>query len=130
MTAPNPEFPLSLRGVIEAACAEHQCSLQSLTVMSNMTDPYRIDTPRNHALGQWFADARKRAGVRAGIHLRGCHYIFVSVEPPILKPDGTPYQNTTDDWLWLLSLSNVARWLGYVGFQEIVDERNAAPIIV
>jgi len=43
-------------------------------------------------------------------------------------PQGKPYTNTDDNWEWLCEYaSKAARWLGYVAFERIVDERNAAP---
>jgi hypothetical protein len=62
-------------------------------------------------------------------HLRGVHYVLVST-PGILKLDGTPYRNNLDDWLWLTKrAAKAARWLGYVPFDCIIDERNEAPRI-
>jgi hypothetical protein len=46
------------------------------------------------------------------------------------KPDGTPYANTEADWEWLSSeAGKAARWLGYLPFDQIVDQRNAAPTV-
>ena len=46
---------LRLRETIEAATADCGGSLGSLTVMSNLTDPYRIDTPANRRDAEWLA---------------------------------------------------------------------------
>ncbi len=44
-----------------------------------------------------------------------------------MKPDGTPYLNTFEDWLWLCKkAAKPARWHGYVPFERIVDENNDA----
>jgi hypothetical protein len=51
----------------------------------------------------------------------------VSTAPPLRKPDGTPYINSHDDWNWMEGVANRARWLGYIRFDDIVDERNAPP---
>jgi len=41
-----------------------------------------------------------------------------------------PYKNDEANWVFLMnSASKAARWLGYVPFNRIVDERNASPII-
>ena len=46
------------------------------------------------------------------------------------KPDGTPYTNTEADWLWLhAKAGKAARWLGYIPFEKITDERNAEPVV-
>lgn len=46
------------------------------------------------------------------------------------KPDGTPYGNTDDDWLWLQDdCAKAARFLGYIPFGQITDQRNAEPVI-
>ena len=44
------------------------------------------------------------------------------------KPDGTAYANTDEDWTWLSGdAGKAARWLGYLAFDQIVDQRNAPP---
>jgi hypothetical protein len=46
------------------------------------------------------------------------------------KPDGAPYTNTDPDWLWLQGdAGKAARWLGYIPFEQITDQRNAGPVI-
>jgi hypothetical protein len=48
----------------------------------------------------------------------------------VVKPDGKPYRNTDEDWIWLQEHpSKAARWLGYVPFEQIADERNDPPKI-
>lgn len=64
----------------------------------------------------------RRLGI-GQIHNRGLHYVLLT-HP---KPDGTPY--ATPDWHWLGEVCNAARWLGYVPFDQIVDERNAEPVL-
>ena len=60
------------------------------------------------------------------IHLRGLHYMVIG-QP---KPDRTPYTNTDADWTWLSQdAGKAARWLGYLPFDQIVDQRNTAPEI-
>lgn len=119
----------SLRSIIQMAADEEGLSLGDLTVMSNKTDPYRIDTPANHVLGRWVKDALDLTGAQVPIHPRGLHYAIISVDPPILKPNGEPYRNNDDDWTYLETCTNCARWLRYIPFEAILDERNAPPII-
>ena len=60
------------------------------------------------------------------IHLRGLHYMLLGRS----KPDGTAYANTEADWLWLSGQAGkAARWLGYLPFDQVVDQRNSAPTI-
>jgi hypothetical protein len=115
-----------LRATLEAAAADGY-KLKDLTVLSTANDPFRVDTKSGRIDGEWFAkllevkfpDGRK-------IHLRGFHYAILG-EP---KPDGTPYTNTHSDWAWLCrGAGKAARWLGYVPFDRIVDERNSAPVV-
>jgi len=47
-----------------------------------------------------------------------------------IKPNGLPYVNTDGDWAWLSGdACKAARWLGYVPFGQIIDQRNAAPTV-
>ena len=46
------------------------------------------------------------------------------------KPDGTPYVNDDDNWEWLQAdAAKAARFLGYIPFDQITDQRNAEPVI-
>ena len=72
----------------------------------------------------------KALGTTRRIHWRGLHYILVSGKKPVLKPNGEVYRNTDEDWLWLTGTAGkAARWLGYIPFERITDNRNAEPII-
>jgi hypothetical protein len=44
-----------LRAELAAAMDEHACSMKELTVLSEVRDPYRLDTPAKHRDGLWFA---------------------------------------------------------------------------
>jgi hypothetical protein len=102
--------------------------LDDLTVLTPQVDPYRHDTPTGRASGAWFRDLFIRL-VPSTIHLRGFHYTLVAVGG-ITKPDGTPYINDFENWLWLqMEASSAARWLGMVPFERILDERNERPIL-
>ena len=120
--------------------------MADLTVLTE-NDPYRIDTPDGHRIGAWFADQlRARRGDRL-THLRGFHYALVAAGD-VRKPDsgwrdpktgapskrganGAVYANTEEDWTWLQSeAAKAARWLGYVDFEQIIDNRNDPPFIL
>jgi hypothetical protein len=100
-----------------------------LLVLSIGKDPFEQDTPRGHAYGRWL---RVRLDLHAYgriIHIRGIHYLLVAVQ--VTKPDGTRYENTKKDYEWLNDrVAKAARWLRYVGFDEIVDERNEEAVRV
>jgi hypothetical protein len=127
---PTVSASTSLRHILESACEEYKASLNDFTVLSAAVDPYRLDTVSGHRDGQWLAEQLAKlygAGQRA--HWRGLHYAIVSAGD-IKKPNGETYRNTEDDWQWLITNpAKAARWLGYVPFDRIVDQRNAAPII-
>jgi len=115
-----------LHSVIAEAAAASGTSIGSLTVLSPANDPFRCDTRDGHTEGQWFAEQMPADG---SIHLRGLHYRIV-VRANIRKPDGAIYQNTDEDSVWLQQSANNARWLGYVDFARIIDERNAEPFLL
>jgi hypothetical protein len=120
----------ALRSVLETACEEQGCGLGNLTVLSAQVDPYRLDTPAGHRDGRWIAGQLKRALKRSTrIHWRGLHYVIVS-QGNVRKPDGEIYRNTDEDWEWLSTVAGKsARWLGYIPFDKITDNRNAEPFI-
>jgi hypothetical protein len=120
----------ALRSVLEHACTKTGYGLGELTVLSTQVDPYRLDTPSGHRDGAWLAKQLNRLVKRGKkIHWRGLHYVIV-VKGNIRKPNGEVFRNDDDDWVWLSSVAGkAARWLGYVPFERITDNRNAEPII-
>ena len=120
----------ALRRILDIAAREASLPLEALTVLDKKVDPYRQDTPAGHRDGAWLAEQMVVLGITKPIHLRGLHYALVS-STGLTKPNGTRYLNNTDDWEWLqVEASKAARWLGYVPFDRIVDERNSPPVIV
>jgi hypothetical protein len=101
--------------------------MKDLTVLAPQNDPFRVDTLAGHRDGAWLAITARDLGLGdRKIHLRGLHYMVIG-RP---KPDRTPYTNTEADWVWLSSVAGkAARWLGYIPFDQIVDQRNAAPTV-
>jgi hypothetical protein len=119
-----------LRQVLENNASGAGCSLGALTVLSSQRDPYRLDTPAGHRDGAWFAQqvGQFLEGTTT-IHLRGLHY-RISAAAEVRMPNGLPYTNTDETWEWLTeNAAKAGRWLGYVPFDRIIDERNAPPEI-
>ena len=130
MSGPSFNGAGHLRRVIEGAAGHLECSLSSLTVLSAARDPYRIDTPAGRRDGAWFAEQIERfLAPNATVHLRGMHY-RIAAAADVRLPSGLPYTNTDEAWTWLdETAAKAARWLGYVAFERIVDQRNAPPEI-
>jgi hypothetical protein len=116
-----------LRAALDDAVAVGGGGLATYTVLDVKNDPFRIDTRASHRDGQWLASIMKALGLgNRKIHLRGLHYAVLG-QP---KPDGTPYANTAKDWEWLTGeAAKAARWLDYIPFGQVVDQRNAEPVI-
>ena len=117
----NGHEPSRLRAALESGGG----SLKSLTVLAPQNDPFRVDTDAGHRDGAWLANTLDRLGITGQRHLRGLHYILIG-QP---KPNGEPYTNTDSDWLWLGMAAKSARWLRYIPFNRIVDQRNDEPEI-
>jgi hypothetical protein len=118
----NGHKSLGLRATLESAGG----SMKSATVLATQNDPFRLDTPAGHRNGAWLANTLDRLGVTGQRHLRGLHYVLIG-QP---KPDGKPYTNTDADWIWMSrTAAKAARWLGYIPFDRIIDQRNDEPVI-
>src|SRR4029079_14885208 len=107
----------SLGEILRAAKEESGRGLGDLTALSTVNDPFRLDTPTDHAAGAWLRDQMEAAGLldRAHpIHNRGIHYAIVASGDAKL-PSGKD-KNDADWWAFLESASKAARWLGYVPF--------------
>ena len=112
-----------LHSVIAGTVAASRTSIGNLTVLS-ANDPFRRDTRDGHLEGRWVAE--KLRGRR--VHQRGFHYLLV-VAGNVVKSDGSVYQNTDEDWLWLQNAVRSARWLKYVPFGQFNDVRNEEPFV-
>jgi hypothetical protein len=131
----GPSMPLLGDSRLTSVIAHHiddgYC-LDDLTVLAHGNDPFRQDTDEGHKLGKWLRDTLEgELGFEVGedgrtIHNRGLHYLLIGQ----LKPDGSVYQNSEREWKWLSDrVSKAARWLGYVPFEQVTDQRNAGPVI-
>ncbi len=116
-----------LRQRLEDEAAMCGVPMGRLTVLSSQRDPFRVDTPANHRDAQWLAEqVRDRLGDRT-VHLRGLHYVLLGS----IKPDGSQYVNNEANWTWLSEkAAQAARWLGYLAFEQIIDQRNEPPQII
>jgi hypothetical protein len=116
----------SLRALLDQTRAHAKCSMEALTVLDKKVDPFRQDTPAGHRDGGWLASLVARLPADRTIHCRGLHYVAIGQ----IKPDGEKYQNAERDWNWLQNgPAKSARWLRYVPFDRITDERNSPPVI-
>ena len=130
-TTPVASLPQSasrspLRQALDLTAEQEGCGLKHLTVLAPQNDPFRIDTRANHRDGEWLAIYAESLIGQRPIHLRGLHYALVTAAPT--KPNGDTYRNTDNDWKWMQdNASDAARWLGYIPFDRIIDQRSAAP---
>lgn len=115
-----------LRRLLDETIEKEGGSLKNLTVLAPQNDPFRIETDAGHRDGEWLAINAERLIGRRPIHLRGLHYALVTDQT--VKPNGEVYGNTDKNWTWLQEkAADAARWLGYIPFDRIIDQRNAAP---
>src|SRR5690349_14578708 len=115
-----------LRAQLDAASKASGLALRNLTVLAEQNDPYRWDTPAGHRLARWFKEQIERAVPHGDVHLRAFHYLLIG---NALRPDGKPYINNEPNWNFVQKAAKAARWLDYVPFERIRDERNDAPEI-
>jgi hypothetical protein len=102
---------------------------EDLLVLARRNDPFALDTAEAHRDAGWFLNHLDRLVGERRIHLHGFHYVLVSAGG-VVKPNGEPYRNTHADDDWLAEVAGKrARWLGYVPFDRIDDNRNPDPVI-
>ncbi len=95
-----------------------------LIALAPQNDPFYTGTPNDWALGQWFAGLWQAFGYRDGVHIRRVHYQIVSQDPPVVLPNGKPYENTEECWGILNLASKAARYLQLVDPAAFNDRRN------
>lgn len=103
--------------------------VEDLLAMPPVNDPFYRGQKAHWRDAEWFQDIWEQFGYSRGVHLRRVHYRIVSHSEPVLKPNGTLYENTETDWVWLNNASKSARLLGLLPAGAFVDRRNPAPRI-
>jgi hypothetical protein len=106
---------------------------ETLIALAASNDPFYV-VPRRQTQAQWFATEvwpLLDIDENGGIHVRRVHYVLVSLpaENRPRKPDGTAYENTSDDWDLLLAASRDARELDLVDAGLFIDRRAAEPLV-
>ena len=114
---------------IKATAKAHKLRVTDLIALAPQNDPFYAGTPGDWELAEWFADLWERFGYGAGVHIRRVHYQIISQDPPVMMPNGEPYENTDRCWGILSQASKVARYLGLVDPAAFVDRRNPDPYI-
>lgn len=100
-----------------------------LMALSPANDPFYSGTPGDVTLAKWFGRLWRQFGYSSGVHIRRMHYQIISQEPPVLLPDGTPYENTERCWDKLNAAAKQARYLNVVSADSFVDRRNPPPVV-
>ena len=99
-----------------------------LLALAQQNDPFYVGTPSRKRDAEWFAATVWGQHGGPGSHLRRIHYVLISSAMPIIKPDGTAYENTEADWQYLIRSSLSARYLNSIPFDSFVDRRNDEPM--
>jgi hypothetical protein len=104
-------------------------SRSKLTVLSPQVDPFRMDAPGHRKKAQWFMELIERfCGESGNIHLRGLHYKALG-KASLPEMQSMPYINTISCWVLMQEASRAARWLKYVPWERVFDNRNDPPAI-
>lgn len=114
---------------IKRLAKEQGIKVDDLLALAPKNDPFYTGRDSEITAAGWFADLWRRFGYSIGIHLRRVHYQIVSQDPPVLRPDGTAYENTDACWKWLCEAGKYARYLGLVSPEAFVDRRNPDAIV-
>jgi hypothetical protein len=116
-------------GQIKQMAKETGQRVTDLIVLAPQNDPFYTGTPNDCALAEWFAGLWHAFGYTSGVHIRRVHYQIVSQNPPVLLPNGVPYENTVECWDILNLASKAARYLGLVDPASFHDRRNPDPVV-
>jgi hypothetical protein len=115
---------------VKALATELDRPAVTLIALSPNNDPFYCG-PARQALARWFTDeiwSLLDPGVDR-VHIRRLHYLVVT-QPPERRPaklDGTPYENTHEDWKTISEASLAARELALVDADRVVDRRASEP---
>ncbi len=109
---------------------------RSVLAMARKNDPFYAGQDWQRQDAAWFAELFHRLGFGGRrVHLRFMHYVASGEEasPDTGEkqaerlPDGTPYENTEENWKYMQEASKYARNMGLVDPRNIVDQRTPRP---
>ncbi|WP_455448187.1 hypothetical protein [Natrinema thermotolerans] len=119
----------SPREQIDALAEQYGVDVDDLLIQSRRRDPMYKGTDADHAKAEWFANLWQKAVEQREsdrIHVRGVHYtVYMSdleVEPPTDCSWDT-YDNTQKCYDYLEECAVLARILGYIPLDGIIDKR-------
>jgi len=122
--------------MIKEVAARTGRKVTDLLALSPQNDPFYVGTERDLKMANWFREVWDLAGYSRGVHLRRVHYFCVSrsdIRLPMAIKQGEEvsdrYLNTEAAWKFLTQASKVARYLGLVQIEQIVDNKNPDPVI-
>lgn len=122
--------------LIKRVAKDAGVSYRHMIALAPQNDPFYCGTPGDIDKALWFAQLLRDAGL-SNTHLRRVHYWAVSQSPQVTLPnritwnkkkDWTDtYINNDACWKYLCQASKLARYLGYVDVEDIVDNKNPNP---
>ena len=114
---------------IRALAKEMKAPTRDLLTLADVNDPFYVDVAFRKAAALWVVGLRHRINFGYRFHIRRAHYKIISQSIPVLKPDGRNYENTDNDWGFLLQASRDARYLELIDPESVVDNRNPEAVI-
>jgi|GEM_PF-1039048 len=121
--------PQSTRARIDALADEYGVEPDDLLIQSRRRDPMYKGTDADHAKAEWFADLWKEAVDQREsdrIHVRGVHYTVYMADRDVQPPTNCSwevYDNTQRCYGYLEECAVLARILGYIPLDGIIDKR-------
>jgi len=113
---------------IKKTAKENGITINDLLALAPANDPFYVGSKTQMENARWFNDIYTKMGRPPQCHIRRTHYWLIS-QPTAKKPDGTLYENTTNDWNFLALASKYARYANLVPTDALIDRRNPDPII-
>lgn len=88
------------------------CNIPDLLVEARQNDPFYAGCDILKDMALWFRKLWDDFDYTVGIHLRRVHYQILSQR--LCKHDGTAYENTESNWVYLCTAGAQARYLRLV----------------
>jgi hypothetical protein len=111
---------------------------RGLLAMARSNDPFYAGQEWQREQAEWFASVFRRLGFEGRrVHVRFVHYVACGEEPNPTTgekqqerlPDGSPYENTEENWQFIQAASKHARNMGLIDPRNIVDRRTPRPFL-
>jgi hypothetical protein len=101
----------------------------AVIALTDGNDPWFAEIDYRQAGANWFRDIFATLAISTKFHARRIFYALISQKPPVVQPNGTPFENNNACAVFLSHAIRDARYLDLISTDIVEDRKNPPPIL-